>query len=97
MKPYATILPLLMLLSSCAPKAIVLGMPTKSRRSSGGSSSGGESNYVASPTPESLPRTGGIGLLDPKGLTNLPEERDMRPTGGNRDSGPVIANPPKED
>lgn len=95
MKPYATILPLLMLLSSCAPKAIVLGLPTKPRRSSGGS--GGESNGVASPTPEYPSRPGGIGLLDPKGLTNLPEERDMRPTGGNRDSDPVIANPPKED
>lgn len=97
MKRYATILPLLMLLSSCAPKAIVLGMPTQSRRSGGSSSSGGGSNDVANPTPESLPRPGGIGLLDPKGLTNLPEEHDMRPTGGNRNSGPVIANPPRRD
>jgi len=98
MKPIVTLSILITLLSSCAPRAIVLGRPTSSkpRASSGQSSSSGYADRGPS-TPLPIPAGDNLGLLDPKGLSSLPDEQDMRPTGGNRDSGPVIANPPSGD
>ena len=95
MKPLVTLSLLLTLLSSCTPKAIVLGRPTSSKPQP---SAAQENNrgVTQSSGPSALPNLPGdnLGLLDPKGLSTLPDEQDMRPTGGNRDSGPVIANPP---
>ena len=98
MKPIVTFSILLMLLSSCAPRAIVLGRPTSSKPRASTSSSSNR-GYVDNAHSTPMPRPAGdnLGLLDPKGLSSLPEEQDMRPTGGNRDSGPVIANPPSGD
>lgn len=95
MKFFVPILLLVSILSACAPRGIVLGRPSSDKPQRSGS----ERPYVVSGSTDSLPpRSGGnIGLLEPKELTNLPDERDMRPTGGNRDSGPVIANPPSGD
>ena len=100
MKLFASFLVPLMLLSSCAPRAIVLGRPSASKPRP--SSDLGSSTIASVPSESgttSLPRPPGddLGLLEPKGLTNLPDERDMQPTGGDPKIGPVIATPPKED
>ncbi|MGE9271300.1 MAG: hypothetical protein ACQKBU_10905 [Verrucomicrobiales bacterium] len=89
MKSALTLPLVLTLVSSCAPKAIVLGHPTGPKKHS--------SSENASATSDPLPITNpsGIQLLDPKDLTSLPEERDMRPSAANQESGPIIAPPPQ--
>ncbi|WP_338684756.1 hypothetical protein [Haloferula helveola] len=95
MKPAIYLLPLLF--AACAPKAIVLreatatGPAEKAERSVAGNSVN-----AGSVPDERLPSDGdgGLGLLDPSGLTKMPEDREMKPTVDTGEERPVIANPP---
>lgn len=85
-----------LLLVSCTPSAILLLEP--------GQSPPGRPRPAppASPQPaETSPTQPGpsgddLGLLEPSSLTEMPDEREMRPTVEPADDRPVIATPPTD-
>lgn len=79
--------------TACAPRAVVLGMPTTENKDKPRNGS----RRTHEPAPAiTKPRGDNLGLLDGREVSNLPDGQDMKPSNAGNDSGPVIANPPKE-
>ncbi len=91
MKPCLFLLPLLLV--ACAPRAILL-REAKTTAPQEGPMEATATNPVASEEP--LPQRSGdnLGLLEPSNLTQIPDEREMRPTVDPDDEPPVIGTPP---
>lgn len=92
MKPLLLLTPLLLL--ACAPQAILLReakAPTPRNTQE-------EESVASTPAadPDDLPPQPGdnLGLLEPRTLTQIPDEREMRPTVDPDDEPPVIGTPP---
>lgn len=92
MKSHFHLVPLMLTLGACAPKAVLVeegdkpAAPTTAAEPAEDPADGGE-----------LPPFGyDDGLLDPKNLANMPSEKDMR--SANRESNStIIVNPPEGD
>ena len=83
-----------LLLMACAPQAILL------REAQATAPQNTQKEESVTSTPETdpgdlPPRTGdNLGLLEPSNLTQVPDEREMRPTVDPDDKPPVIGTPP---
>jgi hypothetical protein len=89
MRPVTLLCPLL--LAACTPQAILLvdGGDLPRRKPTGPSTP-----VMVEEPPATQPAGAAIGLLEPRTLTQMPEERDMRPTVDPQDPRPVIGTPP---
>lgn len=92
MKPVLLLTPLLLV--ACAPRAILL----REAKATGPRDSQQEEAIASAPAPdpESPPERSGdnLGLLEPRTLTQIPDEHEMRPTVDPDDEPPVIGTPP---
>ena len=83
-----------LLLVACAPRAILL----REAKATAPRDNQKEQSVASTPTPDSgnLPQRSGdnLGLLEPGNLTQIPDEREMRPTVDPDDKPPVIGTPP---
>jgi hypothetical protein len=80
-------------LVACAPKATVVEeVPAQSPKPAPA-----QETAAAQPEPDlPAPPSDDLGLLDPAGLTDLPDENAMRPTNDTAEARPVIAAPRKD-
>ncbi|MFC7336445.1 hypothetical protein ACFQY0_04585 [Haloferula chungangensis] len=87
-------------LGSCAPKAIVLseGFDLNLSNQQSASSEASSENSAEVPAPPQVPANfkPDDGLLDPSGLTAMPQDRDMKPAVEEPTSNAVIAKPPEQ-
>lgn len=92
MKPLLLLTPLLLV--ACAPRAILL----REAKATAPQNTQKEESVASTPTPDpgSLPQrtNDNLGLLEPSNLTQIPDEREMRPTVDPDDKPPVIGTPP---
>ena len=92
MKPFLLLLTLLV--AACAPRAILL---REAKATAPRQKPTEEATVSATDnTPDPLPERPGdnLGLLEPSNLTQIPDEREMRPTVDPDDDPPVIGTPP---
>ena len=83
-----------LLFVACAPRAILLvdAGPGGARKQTSGSVASNSSS-TAVPTPPAR-RGDELGLLEPRSIADIPDEREMRPTVDPDEKPAVIATPP---
>ena len=92
MKPFLQLVPLILILGSCAPKAVLVEEAEKPA----GPATAAKPDEDKADDGE-LPAFGhDDGLLDPRGLANMPTEQDMRSTTRETNSA-IIVNPPEDE
>lgn len=92
MRSVALLCPLLLV--ACAPRAILLVDAGQSGSAATAATHSTQQESQPIEAPAAAPGDDEIGLLEPRTLARMPEERDMRPTVDPEEERPVIANPP---